>query len=79
VIGIALGALLEYRDTSFRTGQDVVEVLKLPVVALVPYVMTAPDRQRTRRRLLLASITATVFAAAGGYGFWVLQLWKQLR
>jgi uncharacterized protein involved in exopolysaccharide biosynthesis len=79
VIGIALGALLEYRDTSFRTGQDVLEVLKLPVVALVPYVMTAPDRQRTRRRLLFTSIAAAVFAVAGGYGIWALQLWKQIR
>ena len=36
VLGLLLVAALEYRDTSFKTEEDVMRVLSLPVLALVP-------------------------------------------
>ena len=55
-LGLALAVLLEYRDTSLRSEDDVLVALSLPVVALVPTMVTAAERKKQRRlRLLLAS------------------------
>jgi hypothetical protein len=75
-LGIALAALLELRDTTFRSEQEVLDVFKLPVVALVPYVMTDRDRSSGRRRQLVASAAVTVVGIAGIIGAWSLELWK---
>jgi polysaccharide chain length determinant protein (PEP-CTERM system associated) len=65
-IGLLLAGLLEYRDTSLRTDQDVVVALSLPVLALVPVVRPAA---RTRRwRALLFGSTATMLLAAVAAG-----------
>jgi polysaccharide chain length determinant protein (PEP-CTERM system associated) len=69
VIGAAVGlclalgliALAQYRDNSFRTEDEVVQVLALPVVAIVPRMVTTLEIRRSRRRRLRLS-----FAAAGG-------------
>lgn len=55
-IGLVLAALLEYRDTSLRTEDDVIVALSLPVVALVPTMRSATNKRRSvRQRLLRAS------------------------
>ena len=79
VFGLALAGLLEFRNTTFRTSDDVLDVFKLPVLAVVPYVTSAHDRRRARRRRLLTSATVAVLTVAGGYGVWALQLWKHLK
>jgi polysaccharide chain length determinant protein (PEP-CTERM system associated) len=45
-IGLGLIALLEYRDSSFRTDDDVVRVLSLPVLAVVPVMRSTAERRR---------------------------------
>ncbi len=45
-LGFGLVALLEYRDDSFRTDDEVVRVLSLPVLAVIPLMLSAADRQR---------------------------------
>lgn len=75
-LGIALAALLEFRDTAFRTSADVSEVFKLPVVALVPYVMTSADHVLVRRRRLLTTVAVGLVMATGALGIWRLELWK---
>jgi capsular polysaccharide biosynthesis protein len=57
-VGAGLAALLEYRDTSLRTDEDVLATLSLPVLALVPYVTSSAERQRVRKRRLLLSAGA---------------------
>lgn len=53
-IGLALVALLEYRDSSFKTDSEVSNLLTLPVLAVVPLMQSDEDRERaTRRRLLM--------------------------
>lgn len=61
-IGLGLAALLEYRDTTLRTEDDVLVTLALPVLATVPQVISRAERHRARRRRLLASAAALAFA-----------------
>ena len=63
-LGLALGltALLEYRESSFRTEEDITTALALPVLALIPRMDTASERARLRRRRRLASVAALVVA-----------------
>jgi protein tyrosine kinase modulator len=67
-LGIGLIALLEYRDTTLKTDEDVLTALSLPVLALVPAIRSAAEQQRLRRRRLLLSITSAatvgIFAVA---------------
>ena len=53
-LGIALVALLEYRDRSFRTDSEVRQLLSLPVLAVVP-LMQSPREQKWafRKRVVL--------------------------
>ncbi|MBA2355198.1 MAG: hypothetical protein H0V80_11085 [Acidobacteria bacterium] len=64
-IGLALIALLEFRDTTFHTVDDVVSVLALPVVAAIPVIRTHAERRRDRQRQWLASIATAVVVVGG--------------
>lgn len=75
-IGLLLAGLLELRDRTFRKAADITEVLQLPVIALVPRVISPEERRRTRVRGVLVSAAAMVVALVGAYGFWTMQLWK---
>ena len=78
-LGLGLAALLEYRDTSFRSSADVLDVLALPVLALVPLVETEADRRRQHRRRLLVSTVVVLAGGAGAFVFWTMRLWKFVR
>ncbi len=77
-LGVLIVGLLFLRDTTFHSEADVLEVLSLPVLALVPHV-AAPSEAitRKRRRLYIASAVLVVVAASG-YVAWAKQLWKFL-
>lgn len=47
-IGIALIALFEYRDRTFKVDDEIASVLSLPVLAVVPVMI--PDSERRARR-----------------------------
>lgn len=68
-LGLGLSALLEYRDTSLRTDEDVVAALALPVLALVP-VMQTPKRLRGRTLRALRGTASAVLAALGSVRLW---------
>jgi polysaccharide chain length determinant protein (PEP-CTERM system associated) len=73
-IGIGLSAILEYQDNSFHHDDDVVRVLALPVMAVIPRMLSAADRQRLRRRALFigsASVLGAVIAIAAGVFFFL--------
>jgi polysaccharide chain length determinant protein (PEP-CTERM system associated) len=61
--GLALALLLEMRDSTVRREDDIVRLLALPVIAVVPMMHTALDRQRFRR--VLASIVVGIGLLAG--------------
>jgi protein tyrosine kinase modulator len=50
VLGLGFAGLLEYRDTSLRTDDDVLVALSLPVLAIVPTMSTELERQRKKRQ-----------------------------
>ena len=72
VLGLATAGLLEYRDKSLRTEEDVIAALALPVLALVPTMITKLERERNRRmRLLVASSGAGALLLSA-----VVLVWK---
>jgi uncharacterized protein involved in exopolysaccharide biosynthesis len=66
-VGLGLVAFLEYRDHALRTEDEIWSVLKVPVLAAVPVIVTRADRARLRRRRLysLAGGAAAVVLLAG--------------
>ena len=75
-LGVLIGALLELRDRTFHSAEDVVEVLNLPVIGQLPYVPIDEDVSRAHRSRLIASAAVVATVAVGGVGFWALELWK---
>jgi hypothetical protein len=61
-VGLGLMLLLEYRDRSLRTEDDVLDALALPVLALVPRMMSVAERKRyqRRRQVMRLAVGATV-------------------
>ena len=49
-VGLLLVALIEYRDRSFKTDDEIIALLALPVLAVVPIMESNDERRRTRRR-----------------------------
>jgi capsular polysaccharide biosynthesis protein len=48
VLGLAIAALLEYRDTSLRSDRDVWAFTKLPTLGVIGYSATAVRQARER-------------------------------
>ena len=75
MLGLLVVAALEIRDGRLRSATDVAQVLKLPVMAVVPEMPSAEDLQTRRRRRRALSGVAAVMTLAAGYVFWSMQLW----
>lgn len=69
-LGFGLAAMLEFRDQSFRTASEVVEMLSLPVLAMVPPIVTRYEQRRFNQRLALSVgvVVLSVLVAVGIYG-----------
>ena len=63
-LGVLLVALLEYRDASLKTDDEVVEVLAIPVLAVVPRMRSDRERKKLFRRKIAVSfcLASTVTA-----------------
>ena len=77
-IGIGIAALLEIRDKSFLTEADVMDALSLPVLALVPHVVTDEERLGRRRKLAVGALSGVVTVGLAAYAVWSLRLWNFL-
>jgi polysaccharide chain length determinant protein (PEP-CTERM system associated) len=65
--GLVLVALLEYRDKSFKSDDEITRVLTLPVLAVVPFMQTAVEKRKAFQfQLLLGIGFGTVVAACLG-------------
>jgi polysaccharide chain length determinant protein (PEP-CTERM system associated) len=71
--GLALIALLEYRDSTFKSEDEIRQILQLPVLALVPLMASDRQRRAQRRRRLVVAVAAMVLVL-GSVG--VLAFWK---
>ena len=56
VVGLALVGLLEYRDQSFKTDDEIIGLLALPVLAVVPVMESYSERRRARRHRLYLGV-----------------------
>ncbi len=63
-VGLGLVALLEYKDMGLRSEEDVISVLRLPVLAAIPVIETTEDRRRARRRRVFGLVGAAVVVVA---------------
>jgi uncharacterized protein involved in exopolysaccharide biosynthesis len=79
LLGLLAAAFIEFRDTTFRRPEEVADVFRLPVIALVPLLTSDGDRRRMRRNRVVLSFVSIAVVAVGSYGVWVLQLWKHIR
>lgn len=61
VLGFMIIGLLEYRDSTFKTEEEVQRLLNLRVLAVVPIIRPAA---RWRRRIVVATIAVIVIAGA---------------
>jgi polysaccharide chain length determinant protein (PEP-CTERM system associated) len=78
LVGIGVTLFLEIRDSSFRSDVDVIDVLSLPVLALVPAQIDEGTRQRERKRMMILSAAAALCLAGMGYVTWALKLWNSV-
>ena len=73
VLGLALVALLEYRDHTFKTDVELSGVLALPVLAVVPLMQSDNERRAQFRRRLILNLglgsAVAVCLAVLGYSF----------
>ena len=53
-VGLVLVALLEYRDRSFKTDDEIISLLALPVLAVVPLMESDDERRRTPAAAVLS-------------------------
>ena len=54
-VGLVLVGLLEYRDSTLKTDDDLKRVLGMPVLAVVPLMQSDQERRQTLRRRVLVS------------------------
>jgi hypothetical protein len=79
VVGLLLGigcvALVARRDSSFKRADEVVRALSVPVLAVIPVMISSVERKARRRRTLVrALISAFLMAgAAAVFAWWRLQ------
>jgi polysaccharide chain length determinant protein (PEP-CTERM system associated) len=73
-IGLALIALLEYRDSTFKTEEDVLRVLQLPVLALVPIMASEREMRASRRRKMLVALAGIVMVVSSAAALLVWRL-----
>ena len=59
-VGILLLVVGELRDRTLRAEEEVLATLNLPVIGLVPLIVTSDDRRRLRRRRLVWTAAALV-------------------
>jgi polysaccharide chain length determinant protein (PEP-CTERM system associated) len=70
-IGLGLAGLLEFLDTSLRTDDDVVTAVSLPVLAMIPLMVTSlEERQKLRGRWLVVASAATAVALGTAALLW---------
>jgi polysaccharide chain length determinant protein (PEP-CTERM system associated) len=75
LLGIGLAALLEYRDASFHSEQDIVRLLDIPVLALVPAMCSERELQTQRRMRIAVEATAvTVVVASAAAMAWAMRV-----
>jgi polysaccharide chain length determinant protein (PEP-CTERM system associated) len=77
--GLLIVVFLEYRDTTFRVDSDIIVSLALPVLAVIPAMVSAADRKRLRRRRLAIAVATSLVlvTAAAAVVAWRMNLLRE--
>jgi uncharacterized protein involved in exopolysaccharide biosynthesis len=72
VLGLGFIGLREYRDSSFKTDEDVHRLVAVPVLAVVPLLASELERNASRRRRMLLDVagTAMTLLVVAALVFW---------
>jgi polysaccharide chain length determinant protein (PEP-CTERM system associated) len=62
-LGLGLVGLVEYRDNTLKTEEDVLSVLSIPVLAAIPVIETSRDRARKKRRRVMMGLAGAAVVA----------------
>jgi polysaccharide chain length determinant protein (PEP-CTERM system associated) len=75
ILGLMLVGFLEYRDSSFKSEEDVTRVLALPVLALIPVmdVKRSTDASKKARGMVVLSTALVTIGGAAALVLWRLQ------
>ena len=76
--GVGLTALIEYRNTSLRSHEDVVAALSLPVLAVVPLMTSQREKRHQRLVRWIGFATASVALIGVVAAAWRLELLQRL-
>jgi polysaccharide chain length determinant protein (PEP-CTERM system associated) len=72
--GLLLVGLLEYRDSTFTSDEEVTRLLNVRVLALVPLMVSDAERRTRTWRLTLIGIGVVVLAASGAaFALWTMR------
>lgn len=71
VFGVLLAAVLEYFDKSLKVQADVAAVLNVPVLAMIPSIMSGSDRRRARWRRVELSLGLLMVVAICATAVWL--------
>ena len=64
--------LREFANSSLKVDDDVVQSLSLPVLAMIPMMLTRRDEQRLARRRRLVMLASSIAAAVVAVGVLVI-------
>jgi polysaccharide chain length determinant protein (PEP-CTERM system associated) len=73
-LGIGLAALLEFQDKSVRTETDVAAAVSLPVLAMIPSIVSRAERRKARWRMAASFVALALFFGACGTVMWITLL-----
>ena len=71
-LAIGLTGLLEYRDMTLRTEDEIVRTLILPVIAAIPIMTAIADLRRRRRNTIVLTVVTVTTVAAVSAALWTL-------
>lgn len=76
ILGLALVGFLEYRDTSFKSEEEIARILNLPVLALVPVLIQEHERKVLFRKNIVGlglAVIVVLASSAAAFALWRMQ------
>jgi polysaccharide chain length determinant protein (PEP-CTERM system associated) len=73
LFGLAVAGFLEYRDTSFKSDDDVARLLAVPVFAVVPNMWSADEERSFTRRRWMTRVGMSLVVVGAAVLIWRLQ------